>query len=319
MNGPRPDVAGVGEAMVLLQSPAGGALATAGLLEVHVGGAELNACATVARLGLRAWFASRVGDDPFGTRVVEQARALDVGTGLVTVDPDRPTGVFFKDALPDGRRRVHYYRSGSAASALDVPDAARILAARPRALLLSGITVALGPSPAALVRELAARARGAGSTVVLDPNLRPALGSYATVLETLRSLLPAVDLLALGQDEAAELLGTADPAEVFAAARAAGVREVLLKAGPDGAWYAGEGGAPRHEPSAAGRVVDPVGAGDAMLGGYLAARLAGAPPAAAARLGSRLAAGVIATVGDTRGLPGREEARALLATATAGT
>lgn len=314
--GARPDVVGAGEAMVLLQPPAGADLATAERLDVHVAGAELNACAAAARLGARAALASRVGDDPLGRRVVDQVRALGVGTGLISVDPGRPTGVFFKDVRPDGRRRVHYYRRGSAASAMDASDASRILATRPRAVLVTGITVALGPSPAALVRELVAGARRAGSMVVCDPNLRPALGSYETVLGTLRSLLDRVGLLALGQDEAAELLGTADPERVFAAARSAGVGEVLLKAGPEGVWYSDDEGRPRHMPSAARQVVDPVGAGDAMLGGYLAARLAGVPPAGAAHVGNRLAAGVIARVGDTEGLPAPAEARALLAAAS---
>ncbi|MFC5184601.1 sugar kinase [Actinomadura harenae] len=303
-----PDVVGVGEAMVLLQPPAGDDLADAPALEAHVAGAELNACAAVARLGLRAAFASRVGDDPLGARVLRHVGALGVDDGLVRVDADRPTGVFFKDVRPDGRRRVHYYRRGSAASAMDESDADRVLAARARAVVLSGITVALGPGPAALVRRLAEQADG---LVVLDPNLRPALGPVEPVAEVLRSLLPRVGLLALGTDEADALFGTDDPEAVFAAAREAGVGEVLLKAGPDGVWHASAEG-PRHLPSAAVTVVDPVGAGDAMLGGYLAGRLSGASPAGAARLGTALAASVVASPGDTEGLPDAGFARAML-------
>ncbi|MEU5876209.1 sugar kinase [Spirillospora sp. NPDC047279] len=313
----RLDVVGVGEAMVLLQPPPATSLAAAPHLDVHVAGAELNTCASVARLGLRAAFASRVGADPLGDRVLAAADALEVDTTLVAADPDRPTGVFFKDVRPDGRRRVHYYRRGSAASAMGPSDALRILASRPRAIVLTGITVALGEDPAALsegpaalVRDLVAKAHASGVKVVLDPNLRPSLGSYDLVLETLRSFLPSVDLLALGQDESHELLGVTDPSEVFATASKLGVREVLLKAGPDGVWHA-DG----HLESAADTVVDPVGAGDAMLGGYLAGRLRGLPPSAAAWLGTQLAAAVIAAPGDTQGLPDRAAAHALLTAA----
>ena len=231
-------------------------------------------------------------------------------TGLLTVDPEHPTGVFFKDVRPDGLRRVHYYRKGSAASHLEPSDGPRILAPRPRAIVLTGITVALGDGPAALVRDLCGRAHAAGIKVVLDPNLRPALGAYDVVLSTLRSLLPFVDLLALGQDEAEELFGTTTPRDVFKAAADAGVRETLLKGGADGVWH--EGG---HVPTAATEIVDPVGAGDAMLGGYLAARLSDVPPSGAAWLGTRFAAAVIAAPGDTQGIPDAATAQALLSEA----
>ncbi|WP_080039806.1 sugar kinase [[Actinomadura] parvosata] len=302
----RVDVVGVGEAMVLLEADD---LVGAERFGVSVAGAELNVCTAVARLGLRAAFASRVGTDPFGMRVLRDAAGRGMDTGLVITDPGRPTGVFFKEIRPDGGRRVHYYRTGSAASAMDVPDAAPILARRPRAIVVSGLTAALGPGPARLV---AALCEGAGDAlVVLDPNLRPALP-----VDALAPLLPRVGLLVLGQDESRVLFGESDPARVFAAARAAGVGEVVLKGGPEGAWYAGDSG-PEHVPSAAREVRDPVGAGDAFLGGYLAARLSGAAPGAATRLGAELAGRVIATPGDTSGLPAPDVARALLRDALA--
>ncbi|GAA1627963.1 hypothetical protein GCM10009733_025860 [Nonomuraea maheshkhaliensis] len=145
--------------------------------------------------------------------------------------------------------------------------------------------------------------------IVLDPNLRPALPVPA-----LAPLLPRVGLLVLGQDESRVLFGESDPARVFAAARAAGVGEVVLKGGAEGAWYAGDAGetGPVHVPSTAREVRDPVGAGDAFLGGYLAARLSGAGPGAATRLGAKLAGRVVETPGDTSGLPDQDTARTLL-------
>jgi 2-dehydro-3-deoxygluconokinase len=315
LGGSRPDVVGVGEAMVLLQAPAGEPLATAAGADILVAGAELNVCAAVARLGGTALFASMVGRDPFGERVLAEAAAHGTDTRLIGVDPDHPTGVFFKEIQPDGARRVYYYRRGSAAAATDERAAAAILAARPRAIIVSGITAALGPGPARLVRALCEGAAGVGAALVLDPNLRPALAEPTAVAGALRPLLDRVDLLVLGQDESGELLGPTGPAEVFDAAQQAGAGEVVLKGGADGLWYAGADGRPCHMPSTARQVRDPVGAGDALLGGYLAARLAGAAPAGAAWLGCRLAAGVVETLGDTAGLPERASAARLLARA----
>ncbi|GAA2329732.1 sugar kinase [Dactylosporangium salmoneum] len=306
------DIVGLGEAMVLFQPADGRPLADTEAASVHVAGAELNLLAAAARAGLRASFCSRVGDDPFGRRVLAAAERLGVDASLVDVDPSHPTAVFFKDVRPDGARRVHYYRAGSAASVISDTEVDRVLSVRPRIVTVSGLTAALGPGPRAAVARLAREAPAAGIAVALDPNLRPGL---PPVDDLLRALLPHVEYLLLGLDEAGPLFGTADPPSVFERARAAGVREVVLKAGPDGCYHADAAHRPAHLPTSATTVVDPVGAGDAFAGGYLAARLSGAGPRGAAWLGSRFAAGVVATPGDTEGLPTPVEAAALLAQA----
>ncbi|PXY35008.1 hypothetical protein BAY59_05935 [Prauserella coralliicola] len=305
------DVVGIGEPMVLVQPPAGGTLTTSPTFDVHVAGAELNTCAALSLLGRRAVLCTRLGDDAFADRVEHAAAALGV-TLDAERDRTRQTGLFAKDALPDGARRVRYYRAGSAASALDVADAERALRHRPRAVLVSGLTAALGPGPERLVRHVAEHAAAHGSRLAVDVNLRPALDPEGRAVRTLSAILPHTDLLLVGTDEAEPLFGTADPAEIV---RRAGVREVVVKGGPGGCWWTVGDGTLHHQPSLATDVVDPVGAGDAFAGGYLATRLAGGAPGAAAWLGSRLAADVLAHTGDTAGLPDRASAAELLAEA----
>ncbi|WP_433085212.1 PfkB family carbohydrate kinase [Dactylosporangium sp. CA-052675] len=307
-----PIVVGLGEAMVLFQPASGESLASCSTTTVHVAGAELNLLAAARRAGVRAAFCSRVGADPFGERVLAAAAALGVETDLVAVDAARPTGVFAKDVRDDGARRVYYYRNGSAASAMDENDAERALNVQPAIIAVSGLTAALGDGPrravARLGRAVARPGRAPGVRLALDPNLRPGL---PPVTDLLRELLPVTTFLLLGIDEAGPLLGTEEPREVFRRAAAAGVREVVLKAGADGCWYAGSDG-PVHMPTAAVRVVDPVGGGDAFAGAYLAARLCNIGPRGAAWLGTRFAAGVIAAPGDTDGLPEAADAAVLV-------
>lgn len=307
----RLDLVGFGEAMVLFQPI--GPLRTAASASIHVAGAELNLCAAAARAGLATGFCSRVGDDPLGERILDHAASFGISTDLVSISSSEPTGLFLKDVRPDGVRRVYYHRRGSAASCLSSVDARWLLDAAPRMVAVSGITSNLSAGARTAVRTLLAEAQSAGVLVAYDPNVRPALGDLDGQVAEARHLLPHVDYLLLGVDEAEPLFGTTDPAAVFDAAAAAGVGETILKAGPDGCWYAG----PTHLPTSATEVVDPVGAGDAFGGGYLAARLRGAPPSAAAWLGTQYAAGVVARPGDTDGLPDAATARALMA-ATSG-
>lgn len=312
LGGAQLDVVGFGEPMVLMQPVAGSDLAEADSFEVHVAGAELNACAAVAALGGRAALITRLGDDPFAARVLATAARLGVDV-VAEKDPQRPTGVFFKDASPDGSRRVHYYRCGSAASTMGEAQARGGLALRPRAVLVSGLTAALGTGPARMVRRVGASAAAHGCALVVDVNLRPAMGRIDNVVAVLRDLLPLVDLLIVGTDEAMVLFGTGEPSSIIEGALAAGCREVVVKAGADGCWWIDRDGGGHHLPSRATTVVDPVGAGDAFAGGYLAARLAGGQPLDAARVASDLAAGVVASTGDTAGLPTRTEGPTLLA------
>ena len=298
------ELCGFGEAMVLFESES---LETAPSVAVQVAGAELNVCAAAARLGVASAFCSRVGDDPLGARVRGELTRLGV-RDLTVTDPERRTGVFLKEIRPDGQRHVFYYRAGSAASALDVLDVDRLLVTDPGLVVVSGITAALGPSACAAVLALARRV-----PVAFDPNLRPALGSLAAQVETARELVPLVRYLLLGIDEAELIFGRSDPYTLLLKSPA----ETVLKAGAHGCFYLNDNGSLAHLPSLAGQVVDPVGAGDAFAGGYLAARLRGANRAGAAWLGSKLAAGVVAVPGDTTGLPAPEEAASLLAQALA--
>lgn len=307
----RPDVVGFGEPLVLLQPPAGESLASTAKVDLHVAGAELNVCAAVAALGGSSVLCSRLGDDPLAAHVRAGAERLGVSLAL-EIDPDRPTGVYFKDVRPDGVRRVYYYRSTSAASSMHAADADRGLALRPRAVIVSGLTAALGDGPAEMVSRVGHRAAAYGCLLIVDVNLRPQLGRLDEVHEVLAELLPLADLLVVGTDESARLLGTDNPEDVAKTALATGCREVVVKAGAQGCWWVAEDGTSHHMPTAATEIVDPIGAGDAFTGGYLSARLAGGGPEQAARLATELAARIIAVTGDTTGLPGLDEGRELL-------
>ncbi|GGF41845.1 sugar kinase [Subtercola lobariae] len=308
---PRFDVVGIGEIMLLLQPDPGSDLSNATGLNVHVAGAELNACAAVASLGGLAAIVTRLGQDPFAAQVAAAAERLGVNVYAET-DATRPTGVFFKQVTASDSRSVFYYRAGSAASQLDLAAAKDALALDSHAILLSGITAALGDRPANMMLEIGRRCHAEDRMLVLDANLRPQLGHLERSINTLRALLPASDILILGVDEAVHLFETDEPGEIISAARAAGCGEVVIKDGARGAYWA-DGLQPVHQPSLASAVVDTVGAGDSFTGGYVWSRLQGHRPGAASLIGSRLAARVVAVAGDTAGLPTRAERDAILA------
>lgn len=116
------EIVTIGECMAVLYPPEPIEIVRSHTLLLDIGGAEANLAIRMQRLGHTARFISRVGDDPFGRRILNTLDEHGVDTAFVTVDTANPTGLYFREWLPDGARKVYYYRAGSAACALTPAD-----------------------------------------------------------------------------------------------------------------------------------------------------------------------------------------------------
>ncbi|WP_433869725.1 sugar kinase [Saccharopolyspora sp. CA-218241] len=296
----------VGETMSLVAPADATPLERAPAFTLSAGGAESNVAIHLASLGHRVGWASRVGDDPLGRRLVADLARAGVDTALVEVHPAAPTGVYFKDPRPEGTR-VHYYRAGSAASTMDQDFLADVVLDAPAAVHLSGITPVLSTGCDRLVRRLLTRPRR--SRLSFDVNHRPALWSAAEAAPVLRELAQLADVVFVGLDEAAALWSVRTPEEVRALLDRPEL--VVVKDGALAAYEFGVGTtsvpAPRVE------VVEPVGAGDAFAAGYLSGLLRGADASRRLRLGHLLAARSLLSTEDHQALPDLAELEERLA------
>ncbi len=303
-----PEVVGLGETMVLLMAEQPGPLREASSFRRLVGGAEANVAVGLCRLGHSAGWIGRVGDDGFGRVVLHRLRGEGVDLRHAGVDGDAPTGLMVREQREAGAIEVLYYRRGSAASRMGPEDVDEAYVAGARHLYLSGITPALSASCRQAVFHAAELARGAGVSVVFDPNMRRRLWSEDEARPVLRDLAGRSDVVLPGLDEAELLTGERDPLLAARALLALGPRLVVLKLGASGALAATADGAVVQVPAAPlARVVDPVGAGDAFAAGLLAATLDGEPLAEALDLATRCAAHVMSAPGDMENLPFRQE------------
>jgi 2-dehydro-3-deoxygluconokinase len=253
-----------------------------------VGGAESNVACHLAGLGLRAAWASAVGDDPFGRAVVRAVAGYGVDVSHVAVDPERPTGVYFK--TPDG---VRYYRRGSAASGMGLAVLAGLPLDGVDLVHTSGITPALSDSCLALMRALLGAPRPFLAS--FDVNWRPALWAGRDPA-LLRDLAALADVVLVGADEAEALWGVTEPAAIRAVLPEPPA--LVVKQAERGATLIEGDGPAVYQPALRVDVVEPVGAGDAFAAGYLAALLAGAPPLRRLRAGHLRAAAVLRTRDD---------------------
>lgn len=297
---PSVEVAAVGETMVVLCPAPGEPLEHAERVDVSVGGAESNVAGYLARLGHRASWVSRVGDDPFGRAVVRHVAAAGVRVDQVVVDPAAPTGLYLKDPGPQGTA-VHYYRAGSAASRMGPETLAHPGLAGARVLHLSGITPALSASCRALVEHAVTARPLAGSLVSFDVNHRARLWPAEQAAPVLRDLADRCDLVFVGQDEAETLWGTCDPLAVRRLLPAP--QTVVVKDGAVGATALCHDAEPVFVPAPRVAVVEPVGAGDAFAAGYLAGLLRDLDPVRRLRLGHLVAAQALTSSGDNAPVP----------------
>jgi 2-dehydro-3-deoxygluconokinase len=123
----------------------------------------------------------------------------------------------------------------------------------------------------------------------------------------LRDLVSRADVVFAGPEEAALFIGAGPAVDGLAAL---GPAEVVVKDGPRGCTAIIDG-ARFTRPALGVRVVDPVGAGDAFVAGYLADRLAGAPADQRLRTAIAMGAFAVTVPGDCEGLPTRAELAAL--------
>jgi 2-dehydro-3-deoxygluconokinase len=274
------------------------------------GGDTSNMAIAAARLGARAGYVSRVGDDAFGRALRRLWADENVDTRGVATDPVAPTGVYFVTHGPEGHEFA-YLRAGSAASRIE-PATLPLQVVRDASVLhVSGISQAISASACDAVFAAIDAATAAGARVSYDPNLRLKLWPLPRARAVIRATAAQCNWFLPSLDDVRMLSGLADPMAILDWCHALGAPVVVLKCGSDGA-IASDGR--RMERIAGHRVdaVDATGAGDCFDGAFAARMLAGDEPIAAARYANAAAALATTGFGAVAPLPRDADVRALL-------
>lgn len=305
-----------GEMLLRLAAPGAGVLLQEPRLDAHIGGAEANVAAALARIGVPSAMVTILPDDALGDAALAAIRAAGVDTSGVLRGEGRLGLYYLTPAAGNRSAAIIYDRLESlfARTPSDAYDWPRLLDGAAW-LHLSGIIPAIGPHAAALSLDAIAAARAAGVRVSFDGNFRASMWARwcPDPAPILRDHVAGADLLIgnhrdvgllLGREfagegqkrrrEAAEAAFAAFPQLRFMASTA---REVVtpqhhrLSARVDAA----DGFAETQAIDLTG-IVDRIGTGDAFAAGVLARLDMGLE--AAAETGLALAVLAHATPGD---------------------
>jgi 2-dehydro-3-deoxygluconokinase len=303
------DVITFGEAMAMFVADEAGDLAGVTRFTRRQSGAEANVAIGLSRLGLRVGWVSRVGDDSFGRFIVKTMTSEGVDCSHVKVDKDHSTGIQLKSKAEGGADpRIEYFRKGSAASHLSVDDFDPAYFQSARHLHASGVCCALSDSTMALAHHAMEFMRKAGRTVSFDPNLRPMLWpTRDAMVEGINGIAAKADWVLPGIAEGRVLTPFAAPDEIAGFYLDRGAQLVVLKLGPEGAYFRTPREAGTVAAARVDHVVDTVGAGDGFAVGVISALLDGLDLRMAVARGNRIGAMAIQVVGDMEGLPSRRE------------
>lgn len=297
-----------GEIMLRLSPPGFERLFQSPVLQATFGGGEANVAVSLAHFGCDSHYVSRVPANPIGDGAVRALRAEGVNVSRVVRGGSR-LGIYFAETGASQRpSTVVYDRSQSAISEIQpgsVPWAEVFAGAD--WFHCTGITPALSRSAAACTKEAVEAARLAGVRVSVDLNYRKKLWSTRDAQDTMRPLMPLVDVVIANEEDLQSVLGIEVPhADVTGASLSVdgyrtaaervvsefGVKQVAVTlreslSASDNAWSAvlldATTGSFHHSQRYTVRLVDRIGGGDSFAAGLIYALLAAQDSGAALR------------------------------------
>lgn len=284
-------------------------------LILYAGGSATIFVTTLARLGGRIGFISRVGDDQLGRWLLRGLQDLGVDTAAIATVPGQLTPLVLASVDDEGNKAFSFYRFPGASDPLgtlranDVSDA---YLARGRVFDLSEGSLR-DPHLRRESMALARRARALGRIICFNPNYRANswTGGAEEAATVLREALALADLAIMNEAEALLLSGAGSLDMAIGWLQAHGPALVVITSGRQPTRVLHEGKV--HElPAFEVEVIYDVGAGDAFHAGFLAAWRPGDDPVPAAQFAAAAAAIKIGRPPQSEHLPTSGEVLAFL-------
>jgi len=284
------------------REPEGRRVQRAESISLSIGGDAINEAMVLKRLGHEVRLVCGLGDDLAGRMILGTMEELGVDYSLTDMAADRPTPVANLMVEADGSRNS--VNSNSSMLGCYVPD---LRAARDTKILsLASLFRAPLDRPQSVI-NLVQEAKRNGCLVCADtkiPTFRKM--TFGDIAE----ILPMIDYIFPNLEEAAFFSGRKEISDMASFFLDAGIRHVVIKAGPEGSYVYGDH-EQFHMKALPVEVVDTTGAGDNYVAGFLSGLLRGFSLVECSHYGTVCAAACVRRLGAGGGVQSRKEADAL--------
>lgn len=233
------------------------------------GGAPANVAASIVKLGGRASFCGKVGQDAFGRFLVHEMKSHGIDCTHVITDKNHATTLAFVSLQADGERDFEFVRGADAAlKKSEIPES---IYEEYDMFHFGSATGLLDGDFMLAYTGLLKEAKRLGKFVSFDPNFRDLLWNdqVKSFVDRVKACLPFVDLIKMSEEEAQCLFNTADKKEIAKQVHAYGIKCMTITCGSAGTYVSVHGGLEDLVASVLVESIDSTGAGDAFIGGLL--------------------------------------------------
>jgi fructokinase len=236
--------------------------------EKQAGGAPANVCAAIVKLGGKAQFFGKVGNDPFGYFLKKTLDDCNVDTSLLLFDQVQPTTQAFVSLKSDGERDFIFNRGADAFVTEGELNKEQIMK---NSILHFGSATALLNEPFQSVYiNLMREAKNEGKLISFDPNYRKDLwkGRVNQFKELATQGMAIADFVKVSEEELRILSGMEDLIEGVKELHQMGAKTLAVTLGAEGTLISN---GHEYEIVSSMKVhsIDSTGAGDAFVGATL--------------------------------------------------
>jgi len=270
------DLVTFGEGVLRLSPSDDERLETARTLSARAAGSAAATAVAAERMGAVTTWMTKLPDSPLGHRVHDGFAGKGIDTEVVWSNEGRQGTYYVEHGGPPRGSDVHYDLANTSFSAATADEFEASVIRDARGFYVTGITPAISDTVRETTANLLGAARKSGTTIALDVNYRSNLWSPSRAHETLTQLFPAVDVLIIAARDARNVLGYQNDPPQIAHQIAADFdfTTVVVTRGERGALAWHDSVVHEHDGYEA-QTVDPIGAGDAFSGAFVARRLSG--------------------------------------------
>lgn len=259
----------IGELLIDFQSVGTKSLKETNQFIKNAGGAPANVCVQAVKLGQKASYLTKVGNDGFGDFLIESLKKQGVDVRFISKSDQYDTSLAFVSFSEDGEREFTFYRKMAADLHFSIEDFQDVLFEKGDILEFG--SVALKTMESRTTHKcLINMAIDNGAWIAFDPNLRFNLWENKNELkEIVCDFIQYADIVKVGLDELEFILNLPEQ-EAVAKLFNGRLKMLLITNGSKGAKLYLKDGRSFYNAGYSVKTVDTTGAGDSFFGAFLA-------------------------------------------------